>query len=293
MEGDVESFNLHRFPSLDFYPRPHLEGDPFYCPRRWPGHNFYPRPHMEGDSLPPARLHRHSYFYPRPLMEGDPAAEESTYQREISTHALSWRATFANQLGASDGLYFYPRPLMEGDLYLLTNRAQPHAISTHALSWRATRAPSTMYRERIISTHALSWRATRRTESRCFGGQNFYPRPLMEGDMSGKTRSSRKSEFLPTPSHGGRLAGRSKPNGGDSNFYPRPLMEGDTDGRTMAMTSAISTHALSWRATVKKLRVRDNNQISTHALSWRATYRCGDKFAKRLISTHALSWRAT
>ena len=37
--------------AVDFYPRPHMEGDlTIFCPRHQYNY-FYPRPHMEGDAL--------------------------------------------------------------------------------------------------------------------------------------------------------------------------------------------------------------------------------------------------
>ena len=122
-----------------------------------------------------------------------------------------------------------------------------------------------------ISTHALTWRAT-----------------------SAGLIHSAVLLFLPTPSHGGRLAalGVIRHNG---NFYPRPHMEGD---RGQLVSSyyhyIISTHALTWRATSKvAISPQQVLEISTHALTWRATHAVGHEVDKRLISTHALTWRAT
>ena len=55
--------------------------------------DFYPRPHMEGDVAPPPVGLTASYFYPRPHMEGDKNKWYSSPQIRISTHALTWRAT--------------------------------------------------------------------------------------------------------------------------------------------------------------------------------------------------------
>ena len=56
--------------------------------------DFYPRPHMEGDASGHlcAAL-RYKYFYPRPHMEGDILPGSVARGIEISTHALTWRAT--------------------------------------------------------------------------------------------------------------------------------------------------------------------------------------------------------
>ena len=102
----------------DFYPRPHMEGDKNPGRSVPPGSDFYPRPHMEGDVqtknkevkimifLPtPSHGGRPGipfgwaggiHFYPRPHMEGDVVARGAvTASIDISTHALTWRATSA------------------------------------------------------------------------------------------------------------------------------------------------------------------------------------------------------
>ena len=123
----------------DFYPRPHMEGDltvslnvflsweflptPSHGGRRFSvavdrgdGDNFYPRPHMEGDVFVYAQNYPFTHFYPRPHMEGDMILGRSFVVEQISTHALTWRAT-----------------LIGGNLDVLCRK-----ISTHALTWRAT-----------------------------------------------------------------------------------------------------------------------------------------------------------
>ena len=124
----------------------------------------------------------------------------------------------------------------------------------------------------IISTHALTWRATSAGEPPNDRPPDFYPRPHMEGDLCTLIYTPPTSQFLPTPSHGGRLRGAgghvyhvppflpTPSHGGRpfcasnslwiSYFYPRPHMEGDAGGRSAGGFRAdISTHALTWRAT--------------------------------------------
>ena len=58
--------------------------------------------------------------------------------------------------------------------------------------------------------------------------------------------------------------------------------------------NGISTHALTWSATVEQEAKEILFEISTHALTWSATHRFvqpGLPF--RSISTHALTWSAT
>ena len=55
-------------------------------------------------------------------------------------------------------------------------------------------------------------------------------------------------QFLPTPSHGGRLSVKGEVEI-EEDFYPRPHMEGDFCAGIISFTNFISTHALTWRAT--------------------------------------------
>ena len=50
---------------------------------------------MEGDDLTYAKMSNSGNFYPRPHMEGDRARPGcDVLQPLISTHALTWRATY-------------------------------------------------------------------------------------------------------------------------------------------------------------------------------------------------------
>ena len=187
----------------------------------------------------------------------------------------------------------------------------------------------------IISTHALTWRATSAGEPPNDRPPDFYPRPHMEGDLCTLIYTPPTSQFLPTPSHGGRRSS-GRASTGQWNFYPRPHMEGDPEGPPTAHNQHISTHALTWRATKILVGLSLLGLISTHALTWRATLlkpisrgptlflptpshggRRGGKSRRRFggyfyprphmegdrgargqcigkaISTHALTWRAT
>ena len=128
-------------------------------------------------------------------------------------------------------LNFYPRPHMEGD-WPTTRRTIGLRISTHALTWRATpRMPSITTLFRWISTHALTWRAT------------LYATHI----------SSLTVQFLPTPSHGGR----HKQSDRAINvlvFLPTPSHGGRPVAMALDLDWGISTHALTWRATVAFLR---------------------------------------
>ena len=71
MEGDVFTTTIYLLES-NFYPRPHMEGDGYNLYTGCIQTDFYPRPHMEGDFL--------SYIWDQ--------------KAAISTHALTWRATW-------------------------------------------------------------------------------------------------------------------------------------------------------------------------------------------------------
>ena len=122
-------------------------------------------------------------------------------------------------------------------------------ISTHALTWRATFDLLRAEEAAEISTHALTWRATFSQSKDPSSSNNFYPRPHMEGDARPQRRNRRTG-----------------------NFYPRPHMEGDlTPPILFAPHLGISTHALTWRATLYQYQCMSAQFISTHALTWRAT----------------------
>ena len=55
----------------------------------------------------------------------------------------------------------------------------------------------------------------------------------------------------------------------------------------------ISTHALTWSATDSFMPLRTPVSISTHALTWSATFQSDSAFDRIDISTHALTWSAT
>ena len=165
--------------------------------------------------------------------------------------------------------HFYPRPHMEGDLH-----------------------------------HSYQRRQFR----------HFYPRPHMEGDGYTKTVKGISLEFLPTPSHGGRLLPVQPRNRAGGNFYPRPHMEGDCFLVTHLQFSGISTHALTWRATWRLIwACRSTSFLPTPSHGGRRSllllrfsssyfyprpHMEGDlagavQGGMKSISTHALTWRAT
>ncbi len=167
----------------NFYPRPHMEGDPAVLSVKPFSINFYPRPHMEGDKWDKPFKVVYREFLPTPSHGGRHFSLYNIYSiRLISTHALTWRATLRLPLSRSRFQNFYPRPL--------TWRAtSPFTISIPSGLFLPT--PSHGGRLSVvvaadfigpISTHALTWRATPCPSSRNQQRRNFYPRPHMEGD---------------------------------------------------------------------------------------------------------------
>ena len=118
MEGDSSRICLDMsFPN--FYPRPHMEGDTRCCWYRTASTNFYPRPHMEGDQTDFINCVAWE-FLPTPSHGGRrDHLHAGGHKVDISTHALTWRATATNNSRhCRSGGNFYPRPHMEGDSWL-------------------------------------------------------------------------------------------------------------------------------------------------------------------------------
>ena len=212
----------------DFYPRPHMEGDYRFSINQRHSRKFLPTPSHGGRQagnlilgqeiqfLPTpshgGRPHSDTClalsstdFYPRPHMEGDLPQGLLSLWLQISTHALTWRATFwplyisarlfsflptpshgGRLRGAGGHVYhvppFLPTPSHGGRPFCASNSLwisyfypRPHmegdAGGRSAGGFRAD-----------ISTHALTWRATNCSSSCLPVSLYFYPRPHMEGD---------------------------------------------------------------------------------------------------------------
>ncbi len=175
-------------------------------------------------------------------MEGDLVSVKSNLVKNISTHALTWRATvfvITNTIFPQDfyprphmegdknpgrsvppGSDFYPRPHMEGDA-LKTYIEGTDFISTHALTWRATRRKIKASVWRLfLPTPSHGGRPWRKRSM--YWQSYFYPRPHMEGDSIVSASQSVTDAFLPTPSHGGRRSSAKSCGGLPSVFLPTP-----------------------------------------------------------------------
>ena len=123
---------------LNFYPRPHMEGDRLREKNEDWRERFLPTPSHGGRLLMAIIPGLKPKFLPTPshggrhgnLQQVDLADVISTHaltwratspgrenqqNAEISTHALTWRATSAAVIFALTAAHFYPRPHMEGD----------------------------------------------------------------------------------------------------------------------------------------------------------------------------------
>ena len=116
-------------------------------------------------------------------MEGDAAENQGVGLAAISTHALTWRATVAQEVNVLAKL-FLPTPSHGGRQYRQRLSERHRRISTHALTWRATLLREILRGSPLgISTHALTWRATPPPSGALCNPSDFYPRPHMEGDF--------------------------------------------------------------------------------------------------------------
>ena len=115
---------------------------------------------MEGDYLLNKIIYAMLYFYPRPHMEGDFFRGFSFVFCDISTHALTWRATFM--------VFFSP---------LLQHRFLPTPSHGGRRSLLLLRFSSS----RFLPTPSHGGRRRDGREPVPKSGY-FYPRPHMEGD---------------------------------------------------------------------------------------------------------------
>ena len=77
------------------------------------------------------------------------------------------------------------------------------------------------------------------------------------------------------------------------DFNSRTHVECDLTNTCEVIALDISTHALTWSATILDLMWMSDREISTHALTWSATRCCARDTRDKSISTHALTWSAT
>ncbi len=189
-----------------------------------------------------------NHFNSRAHVERDIAKKERCPSALISTHALTWSATFraaecdtmliSFQLTRSRGARHYCYVDYPTAIKNFNSRAHVERDIMANLSWFYTgNFNSRAHVERdwqcisgqqryIISTHALTWSAT-----------------------NARSISPNGEPFQLTRSRGARLV----------------------RGEEFSMYNFISTHALTWSATITGGDAIMHEKISTHALTWSAT----------------------
>ncbi len=142
-------------------------------------------------------------------------------------------------------------------------------ISTHALTWSATIDFMERCVRLTISTHALTWSATpkMRQLNNC---RNFNSRTHVECDfrcfqfyvftLYFNSRTHVECDIT--------LHSQSQTSPGFQLTHSRGVRRRMQAGR---IASIISTHALTWSATLQAVLDELKEAISTHALTWSAT----------------------
>ena len=171
-------------------------------------------------------------------------------QREVSIHALAWRATCARTTDRHWARRFQSTPSRGGRprhknycFYMGQFQSTPSRGGRHVQL-------TFFHAVDNVSIHALAWRATRMGSLLLATVCSFNPRPRVEGDMLGSTSPASHFWFQSTPSRGGRL-----------KFVIIQIV-----------VIHVSIHALAWRATGSLSRANKKHKVSIHALAWRATF---------------------
>ena len=144
----------------------------------------------------------------------------------------------------------------------------------------------------VISTHALTWSATRFGSRSRMVSWYFNSRTHVECDQKVCLPSCPERHFN-SRTHVECDIMQYLYNLDTSDFNSRTHVECDDWLQDGEVPFEISTHALTWSATIFIVSKSSNECISTHALTWSATtgwYVCP---WCEFISTHALTWSAT
>ena len=122
--------------------------------------------------------------------------------------------------------------------------------------------------------------------------KHFNSRTHVECDPTSSYLTSLIFPFQLTHSRGVRLR-ETGHQSGCRNFNSRTHVECDVLQDWVEVRYDISTHALTWSATMGLGKTYVGSEISTHALTWSATRSANRRTTKIKISTHALTWSAT
>ena len=209
---------------------------------------------------------------------------------QISTHALTWSATCC-AYSIKKRKHFNSRAHVERDRQTV-NLAVPIVISTHALTWSAT------CQEHMFAGDEHLFQLTRSRGARpppfCF----IVSSSAFQLTRSRGARPSRPRRAVPprsfqlTRSRGARLVSTGSPVG-----YKEFQLTRSRGARPVSSSARRLTHNFNSRAHVERDRIilcRPAPQcISTHALTWSATVGAFGWQREHYISTHALTWSAT
>ena len=121
--------------------------------------NFNSRAHVERDWQRRAGTEGRLNFNSRAHVERDDPDPFLEKACEISTHALTWSATYNRYRQRVGGRNFNSRAHVERDKRGVSDVRRAY-ISTHALTWSATHCQRRADHNERISTHALTWSAT-------------------------------------------------------------------------------------------------------------------------------------
>ena len=170
------------------------------------------------------------------------------YTPEISTHALTWSATETGKNPKTKKKFqlTHSRGVRPADLPI---NKPANVISTHALTWSAT--PRDSWRDMAAKFQLTHSRGVRRG--------HFFHRHLPAGFQLTHSRgvrhfqcriSCRKNGFQLTHSRGVRLPAPATGTAVFRNFNSRTHVECDQNTGVAQLLSQISTHALTWSATI-------------------------------------------
>ena len=189
--------------------------------------NFNSRTHVECDLGYITSKDLLDNFNSRTHVECDEICLANRARKAISTHALTWSATFT----------YSRHPIRK-------------RISTHALTWSATSINHLLPRPKRISTHALTWSATPDQFAESYKW-NFNSRTHVECDWilriptCGKSISTHALTWSATC--GNRFQQRRK------GISTHALTWSATIDRMKRQDARqISTHALTWSATASR-----------------------------------------
>ena len=209
-------------------------------------------------------------FNSRAHVERDKRAEYIAKRRAISTHALTWSATFTNCHSSVCPPNFNSRAHVERDFFIDLPLLYKE-ISTHALTWSATCLNLLLIDNTSIFQLTRSRGARQKmTTKDILDEANFNSRAHVERDKRAEYIAKRRaisthaltwsatftnchSSVCPpnfnSRAHVERDNNWWRCNNARKDFNSRAHVERDLRSRSTPLSLAISTHALTWSAT--------------------------------------------